>query len=134
MKNLRKILITLAKIAGSLGIIGFLFYRAINAPGGRQAFVNMLAQQKAWGLLAAGFATLLAAILITVVRWWYLVRAVGIDFSLPDALRIGFLGYLFNLAPMGIVGGDLLKAWLLAKEKPGNRADQPSNRAKAWPR
>ena len=37
-------------------------------------------------------------------------------------MRIGFLGYLFNLAPMGIVGGDLLKAWMLAREKPGNRA------------
>ena len=67
----------------------------------------------------------------TLIRWWYLVRALGIDFSLRDALRIGFLGYLFNLAPMGIVGGDLLKAWMLAREKPGNRSDQPSNRAKA---
>ena len=41
---------------------------------------------------------------------------------MPDAMRIGFIGYLFNLAPMGIVGGDLLKAWMLAREKPGNRA------------
>ena len=65
---------------------------------------------------------LLLAVLITMVRWWYLVRALGIDFSLPDAMRIGFLGYLFNLAPTGIVGGDLLKAWMLAREKPGNRA------------
>ena len=56
------------------------------------------------------------------VRWWYLVRALGIDFSLRDALRIGFLGYLFNLVPAGIVGGDVLKAWILAREKPGNRA------------
>ena len=56
------------------------------------------------------------------MRWCYLVRALGIDFSLPDAMRIGFIGYLFNLAPMGIVGGDLLKAWMLAREKPGNRA------------
>jgi hypothetical protein len=50
------------------------------------------------------------------------VRALGIDFSLPDAMRIGFIGYLFNLAPMGIVTGDLLKAWILAREKPGNQA------------
>jgi hypothetical protein len=43
-----------------------------------------------------------------------------------DALRIGFLGYLFNLAPLGIVGGDLLKAVILARERPG-----PNCRSKA---
>ena len=82
----------------------------------------MLQQPKAWGLLLGGFVVLLMAVVITIVRWCYLVRALGIDFSLPDAMRIGFIGYLFNLAPMGIVGGDLLKAWMLAREKPGNRA------------
>ena len=120
--NLKKLLITLAKIAASLGIIGWLFYSALNTPDGRDAFVKMLKQDKAWGLLIGGFATLLLAVVITLVRWWYLVRALGIDFSLRDALRIGFIGCLFNLAPMGIAGGDLLKAWMLAREKPGNRA------------
>ena len=33
------------------------------------------------------------------------------------------MGYLFNLAPMGVVGGDLLKAWLLAREQHGHRAE-----------
>jgi hypothetical protein len=38
-------------------------------------------------------------------------------------MRIGFLGYLFNLAPIGgIVAGDSLKAWMLSREKPGTRA------------
>ena len=82
----------------------------------------MLLQPKRWDLLAAAFVVMLAGILITLVRWWYLVRSVGISFSLSDAMRIGFLGYLFNLAPMGIVGGDLLKAWMLSREKPGTRA------------
>lgn len=122
MKNLKKLLITLAKIAASLVIIGLLFYSAVNSRDGRAAFVDMLQQPKSWGLLIGGFAVSLTAILITMVRWCFLVRALGIDFSLRDAMRIGFLGYLFNLAPMGIVGGDLLKAWMLAREKPGERA------------
>ena len=120
--SLKKLLITLAKIAASVGIIGYLFYSAVNTPDGQKAFVEMLKQPKAWGLLAGGVVTLLLAVVITMVRWCYLVRALGIEFSMPDALRIGFLGYLFNLAPMGIVGGDLLKVWMLAREKPGNRA------------
>ena len=118
----KKLLITLAKIALSGGILGYLFYSAVNTPEGRAAFIEMLRQPKSWGLLVGGFVLLLTAVVITIVRWCYLVRALGIDFSVPDAIRIGFIGYLFNLAPMGIVGGDLLKAWMLAREKPGNRA------------
>jgi uncharacterized membrane protein YbhN (UPF0104 family) len=55
------------------------------------------------------------------IRWWYLVLALEVPLRLRDALRIGFWGYLFNLAPLGIVGGDLLKAWMLAREQ-GQRA------------
>ncbi len=120
--NRKELLITLAKITVSVGIIGYLFYSAVNTPEGREAFVKMLQQPKAWGLLLGGFFALLMVVLITIVRWCYLVRALGIELSLRDAMRIGFIGYLFNLAPMGIVGGDLLKAWMLAREKPGNRA------------
>ena len=120
--NLKKLLITLAKIIGSLAIVGCLFYLAVNTGEKRAAFLKLLQQQKEWDYLIGGFLVLLLAVVITMVRWWYLVRALGIDFSLRDALRIGFLGYLFNLAPAGIVGGDMLKAWILAREKPGNRA------------
>jgi uncharacterized protein (TIRG00374 family) len=122
LKNLKTLLITLAKIAASVGIIGWLFYKLVDTPKKWHAFVEMLQQPKGWDWLACGFLLLLAAVAITVVRWWYLVRALGIDFSLSAAVRIGFLGYFFNFAPTGIAGGDLLKAWMLAKEKPGNRA------------
>jgi hypothetical protein len=120
--NLQKILITLAKITGSLAIIGGLFYLALNTEEKRETFHKLIIGPKAWDLLAAGFVTLLTAILITLIRWWYLVRALDIDLSLTNALRIGFVGYLLNLAPAGIVGGDMVKAWMLAREKPGNSA------------
>jgi len=119
-----KLLIILAKITASLAIIGYLFYKLIGTPEGLDAFVEMLKRYKYWDwrLLIGGFVVLLMAVMITIVRWWYLVRALAIDFSLPAAVRIGFLGYFFNFAPTGIAGGDLLKAWMLAREKPGNQA------------
>ena len=122
MSNFKTLLLTLLKIAASVAIIGYFFYKLVGTPGGWDAFVQMLQQPKAWGLLAWGFLLLLMAIMITMLRWWYLVRALGIDFSLPAAMRIGFLGYFFDFAPTGIAGGDLIKAWILAKEEPGNRA------------
>jgi uncharacterized protein (TIRG00374 family) len=61
-------------------------------------------------------------LLFTFVRWWYLVKALGIPLRFGDALRMNFWGYLFNLAPLGIVGGDAVKAWMLAHEHPQHRA------------
>lgn len=120
--NLKKLLITLAKVSLSLLIIGYLFWAALKKPEDRATFFAEMLRPKRWDLLAAAFVVMLAGILITLIRWWYLVRAVAIPFPFFDAMRIGFLGYLFNLAPMGIVGGDLLKAWMVSRENPGTRA------------
>jgi uncharacterized protein (TIRG00374 family) len=127
LKSLRQHLITLAKIVGSLAVLGILFYFSLSTPEKRQAFAAMLAKPKDWGLenwgwLLLGFLLLFTAVSITFVRWRYLVHALGVDLSLKDTLRISFLGYMFNFLPTGIAGGDLLKAWMLGREKPGNRA------------
>jgi uncharacterized protein (TIRG00374 family) len=60
---------------------------------------------------------------LTLVRWHFLVRALDVPVRFTHTLRIGFVGYLFNLAPFGIVGGDLLKAWLLARDQHGHRPE-----------
>ena len=73
-------------------------------------------------MLAAAWACCTAAVLLTFVRWWYLVRALDIPCRFSDGIRISFWGYLFNLAPLGIVGGDLVKAVMLGHEQPQHRA------------
>jgi uncharacterized membrane protein YbhN (UPF0104 family) len=123
---LKNYLIAAAKISVSLLILAALFWFAFRKNGNQ--FFAMLAAPKRWEMLLAAWIVVLVAVLITIVRWCYLVRAVGIPLSIKDSLRIGFLGYLFNLAPLGIVGGDLFKAVILAHEW---RARGTSNRAKA---
>ena len=74
-------------------------------------------------MLAAAWACCTAAVLLTFVRWWYLVIAPGRSPAASrDAIRISFWGYLFNLAPLGIVGGDVVKAVMLGHEHPQHRA------------
>lgn len=81
------------------------------------------AQDKRWGVLAAAQTLALAAILLSFARWWLLVRAFEIPFSIGEALRLGFLGYLFNFISFGSVGGDLFKAVLVARDKPQRRPE-----------
>lgn len=113
---MKKFLVTLLKIAISAAIIAYLVHSAMGAKDAedRNIFQRLLNQPKQWGLLAAACAFCASAVMLTLVRWWYLVRALEIPLRFASGLRIGLFGYLFNLAPLGIVGGDLLKAGLLA--------------------
>ncbi|MCS7306784.1 MAG: flippase-like domain-containing protein [Thermoguttaceae bacterium] len=111
---------TALKILLSLGIVAFLLYRA--EAKDPDTFGRLWAQPKQWEYLLLATAACWAATFLTFVRWLYLVRALDLPLSFREGMRISFLGYLFNLAPMGIVGGDLLKAFLLARQQSGRRA------------
>jgi uncharacterized protein (TIRG00374 family) len=115
---LKKSLVVLLKIGIPVAIVAYLVWDAAGTknPAGENVFQQLVNQPKHWGMLAAAWLFCAAGVVLTLIRWWYLVRALGIPLSFRGALRIGFLGFLFNLAPLGIVGGDLLKAWMLAWE------------------
>ena len=59
-------------------------------------------------LLAAAIAV--PSILLTFFRWYILVQAVDLPFTVPNAMRLGMIGYFFNTFLPGSVGGDLIKA------------------------
>lgn len=80
-------------------------------------------RDKNWPLLIACVGMILAGVIVSFCRWYLLVRSIGINFTIRDALRLGFLGYLFNFVSVGSVGGDLFKAIFVAREQPGWRAE-----------
>jgi glycosyltransferase 2 family protein len=67
--------------------------------------------------LLAGILLLGASMAATILRWYLLVRAQEIDFTLLAAVRLGTLGYLFNAFLPGSVGGDVIKAGALARSQ-----------------
>lgn len=74
-------------------------------------------------LLFASFACLTSATCLSFTRWFLLVRALNIPFKLRDAFRLGFIGYLFNFVGPGGNGGDLFKAWFVAREQQARRPE-----------
>jgi hypothetical protein len=65
----------------------------------------------------------LFAVTITILRWRLLIGALGLSFSVRETLRAGFLGYLANLSPVGLVAGDSLKAVLLIHRNPRHKTE-----------
>jgi glycosyltransferase 2 family protein len=113
----KRLLITLLKFAISIGLLAYLVYSARSTLGDFQE------QPKNWPLLALGWALSMMAVCITFVRWYFLVRALGLQFRWQDAFRLGSLGYLLNFISIGSVGGDLFKAVFIAHEQRGRRAE-----------
>jgi len=113
----KRLLINLVKIGVSVAILAVLF------TGAQESLSDLQNQPKNWGLL--GLATLLglAAVCVSFVRWYWLVRALDLPFTMRDAFRLGFVGNLFNFVSLGSVGGDLFKAVFVAREQPGRRAE-----------
>ena len=118
---MKKVLLTTLKLLLSVGIIAGLFYYALRTPQGRRAFVEMLHQPKRWDILAAATVDHGGGDRLDLDPLVLPGPRLGRPLRMKDALRIGFVGYLFNLAPMGIVGGDVVKAVMLAWENPGCR-------------
>jgi len=117
--TVNKTLLNLAKFGISFGLIAYL----VADPDNREAFTKLAGQPKDWATLALAWLACLSAVMLTFVRWYILVRALDLPFSMKDAFRLGFLGYLLNFVSLGNVGGDLFKAVFIAREQPGRRAE-----------
>ncbi|MBN1420027.1 MAG: flippase-like domain-containing protein [Planctomycetes bacterium] len=55
---------------------------------------------------------------ISVTRWWILLRAIGIPIRYLEALRLTYIGFFFNSAVPGLTGGDVVKAFYIARGSP----------------
>jgi hypothetical protein len=59
----------------------------------------------------------IAYVLFGTVRWYLLVRGLGLDVSFPRALQLQLIGFFFNTAMPGAVGGDIVKAVYIIREQ-----------------
>ena len=97
------------------GVLGLLFIRH------RTTFAGHEWGDIRWLSLAGALVLCAGAMLLTFLRWYVLVWAQDFPFRPQDALRLGFIGYLFNFVAPGAVGGDLVKAALIAREQQSRR-------------
>lgn len=74
----------------------------------------------AW--FAAVAALFVAAVSLQLIRWFLLVRALDLPFTLRGSFRLGMVGLFYNTFIPGSVSGDLVKAIYLAKAHPERKA------------
>lgn len=113
---LKRQLITMLKLGLVVAIFIWLFQRAVS-----DDVFEKIAEQSPnyWKLIPITFGLNLITVLLTFYRWRALVRVLGIPLKTREMYRYGILGYVINFAPMGMAGGDAVKAWLTARQYPG---------------
>ena len=73
---------------------------------------------KPWCIVAAFFAVY-TQLSLTAVRWFTLLRAAGVNCSFREAFSLQMQGMFFSqFLPGGSVGGDVVKAGILATRTP----------------
>lgn len=86
----------------------------------RELVLNALGQADyRWLIFAVVLFTITQAFLS--LRWVILLRANEITISIPQAIRLTFLGMFYNNFMPGSVGGDILKAWYATHHCPADR-------------
>jgi len=69
-----------------------------------------------FGWLAATGVLVAFALSCQIIRWYILVRALDLPFTLRNAFRLGMVGIFANTFLPGAVGGDFVKAVFIARD------------------
>lgn len=71
-----------------------------------------------WSWFAGAVVCQVVALFLTLVRWHGLVIALNLVCPFRDAIRLGLAGFYASVVLPGAVGGDLVKATVLARRSP----------------
>ncbi len=107
----KPLIIALLKYGLGFGLLGWMIWSNWEGLG------EALSQPINWAPFLLAGVICLACVLLTFVRWYVLVRALDLPFTLTNALRLGLVGFYFSTFLPGAVGGDIIKAACIAREQ-----------------
>lgn len=113
---MKKALLTLVQICLTLGLLWLVF----RDPHKRQALSDAIHQSN-WKWLAFGIGAYGLFEVLAGIRWQMLLRVQGIHISWLRLYGLLMVGLFFSLFIPGGTGGDLVKAYYLAKETPDGK-------------
>jgi uncharacterized membrane protein YbhN (UPF0104 family) len=118
----KRFLITCLKYGLGLGLLAYVIWRNW-APAGGQGLQGVVQRHFVdgepihYGPLILASMIYLVGVLLTFVRWYVLVRAQELPFTLGNAMRLGSVGLFLSTFLPGSVGGDIVKAAFIAREQ-----------------
>jgi uncharacterized protein (TIRG00374 family) len=116
---MRQYLIQLLKILVAVALITYL---VLSGDLDWRHFRIYLASPMLFLLSFIGWAALVG---LGSVRWWVLLKGVGIEARLSRVIQLNFVGMFFNSTLPGAVGGDIIKAVYVMRDQ-GTKVKTPA--------
>jgi glycosyltransferase 2 family protein len=77
-------------------------------------------------IVASILVWIIAPVLLGTWRWWMLMKGAGIECSYLRAIKLQLVGFFFNTAMPGAVGGDIIKAIYIVRDQTGSAGKTPA--------
>lgn len=106
------------RLACGLLLVAVLLWRAVAS----DTLESIVASPPRPDLFALAYGAIVVSLTLSFVRWRLIAAAAGVPMSLGESLRFGAIGFACNFVALGNIGGDVVKATLLARGRPGLRA------------
>ena len=113
---MKRILLIVAKIALATGLITWLLL------SGKLDFTELSGVSERWPWFLLAFGVFGGVLLLASIRWRLLLKAHGIDYSLHDTFALTLIGLFFSQVMFGTTGGDMVKAYVVAREQSEQRS------------
>jgi glycosyltransferase 2 family protein len=118
-KHAAKWLVPFLKYGVGFGLLGYVIYKYWDPnPNGAPGVGQLLQGPIAFEWLIVAALLMATAATLQLYRWYLLVRALDLPFTVRNAYRLGLVGIFYNTFFPGSVGGDLLKAYFIAHAHP----------------
>lgn len=104
------------------GLLGYILWQNWNPRGANPGIAGLLGQTPDFAVAAALVGLAVGTTALMYLRWFLLVRALDLPFTLRNAARLGLVGTFYNAFLPGSIGGDLVKAYFIARDQPDRRA------------
>lgn len=113
---MKRLLLIVTKIALATGLITWLVL------SGKLDFTELSGISESWPWLLAAFGVFGLVLFMAALRWRLLLKAQGIDYSLHDTFALTLIGLFFSQVMIGTTGGDMVKAFVVAREQKEQRS------------
>jgi glycosyltransferase 2 family protein len=108
--------VAILKYAIAIVLLGFII------ASNWSSLADLFSRQPQFEYFAIAMICMIITTSLQYFRWFFLVRALDLPFTMWNAFRLGLVGTFYNSFLPGSIGGDFVKAYLIAKGQPSRQA------------
>ncbi len=119
--KIKDLVIGVLKYAVGFGLLTYMIWKYWEPTETSPGIKGLIVQVPDFTMLLTAAVCGMVAVGIQFYRWYLLVRAIDLPFTLRNAFRLSMVGYFYNTFLPGSIGGDGVKSYFIMREQPDRK-------------